>query len=351
MALTKKSTREIIMKKIIYVGFKFSHMGPHAGYDIIKNHAGYDIILDCQSDYSFQQKIYAKKNLISKIHGRLFGGYMWWIELRCLLLSLFNRNLVFHFIYAENTYRYLGLFKWLGFKIVCTYHQPASFFKSNPEYLLGIRFVDDVIVLSEEARSIFTEKINPPNVHYLPHGVDCEYFKPGENTQKKKELLMVGNWLRNFKFASEVFDRLLIIDPEVTIHVVTLKENHNYFNKHPRLYLYTDISDEDLLHRYQSASLLFLPLHGFVANNAVLEMSAVGSSVLIASHQKPDIKLENLVEHVPLDLDIAVSHIINTLKNSHNKSTNNKQKRDRVLENYSWPLIGKKTKSILLTGR
>lgn len=331
--------------KIVYVGFKFSHMGPHAGYDLIKQYARYDLLINCQIDYDFQRKIYAKNNIISKIHGRFFGGYMWWVELRCLIQALLNRNLVFHFIYAENTYRFLGFFKWLGFKIVCTYHQPASFFKSSPEYLLGLRFVDDVIVLSEEARSIFTDIVGPQHVHFLPHGVDCDYFKPAQAAPTKKQLLMVGNWLRNFKFAARVFDNLIKNDPEINIHVVTSKANHHNFNKHQRLFLHAGISDQELLDRYQAASLLFLPLDGFVANNAVLEMSAVGSPVLIASDQQPEENLGNLVEYVPLNYDLAVARIMELLHAANQKDTS---KRNWVVNNYSWPVIGQKTNKILM---
>lgn len=330
--------------KTVYVGFKFSHMGPHAGYDLIKKHGEYDIFIDCQTDYKFQQKLYAKKNIISKIHGRLFGGYMWWVELRCLMTALFNRGLIFHFIYAENTYRYLGFFKWLGFKIVCTYHQPDTFFKSCPQYLAGIRFVDDVIVLSEEARSTFTDTLDPQRVHFLPHGVDCEYFQPDQAAPIKKQVLMVGNWLRNFKFAAQVFDQLLKIDPEINIHIVTLEINHKYFTKHSRLFLYTGISDQELLFRYQAASLLFLPLDGFVANNAVLEMSALGSPVLIASNQRPEENFERLIEHVPFNFDLTISKIMEML---HDITPKDIKKRNWVIKNYSWPVIGKQTSNIV----
>lgn len=332
------------MKNLVYVGFKFNHMGPHAGYDLIKQYAGYHKIIDCQKSYNNQQKFYSKKNILSRIHGKLFGGYMWWIEIRCLLTAIFEKNTVFHFIYAENTYRFLGYFKWLGFKIVCTYHQPASFFKSNPEYLFGIRFVDEIIVLSEDARAIFTSTIESSKVHFIPHGVDCEYFRPDLFSQNGKEVLMVGNWLRNFKFAAEVFYRLLKKDLTLNIHVVTSKDNHSYFKNHERLFLHSGITDEELLLRYQSASLLFLPLDGFVANNAALEMSAVGSPVLIASNQKPEESLKDLVEYIPLNLNTVENKIIEI---TNKKFIDKKNKIDIVTKRFSWPVIGKITNLIL----
>ncbi|MGH9877391.1 MAG: hypothetical protein ACRD5H_07115 [Nitrososphaerales archaeon] len=333
------------MKKKVYVGFKFSHMGPRAGYDLVKRHVNYDIFIDCQLGYEWQQKFSSQRTLLSKIYGRIFGGRLWWVEWQCLFLALFNKNLVFHFIYPENTYRYLGLFKWLGFKIVCTYHQPASFFSAHPEYLGGLRYVDDVIVLSDDSSRVFEDKMDKNHVHFIPHGVDSTFFCPNSSVSRHREILMVGNWMRNFSFADKVFNRLFQDDSDVVIHIITMKSNHKNFGAHPRLHLHSEISDQDLLLRYRSASLLFLSLNGFAANNAVLEAASVGCSILISSDQEPDKSAENLISYVPMNLDVAVRRVFKMLSEP---NVINWTMREWVVQQFAWPVIGEKTQKILV---
>lgn len=333
--------------KRVYVGFKFLHMGMHAGYDLIKGAASYDLYVDCQEEYGRFLQFVTGKSFLSRVYTKLFGSYMLLVELKCLLVALRARPSVFHFIYAENTYRYLGFFKWLGFKVVCTFHQPISFFEKNPEYLRGLRFVDKAIVLSEDLRGYFSREIGSDRVVFVPHGVDTDFFSPAVCGKRKKEVLMVGNWMRNFQFASEVFERLLRVAPEVSVCIVSLPENKRYFEGDPRIKFLSGISDDELLERYRSASVLFLPLNGFVANNAVLEMASVGAPVVIASNQTPDETLAPLVTHVELDHDSALSAILDQLNDDASYSA---ELRNFVLNNYSWQVIGRRTKALMVFG-
>lgn len=331
-------------KRTVYVGFKFSHMGAHTGYDLIKFHAGYDMVIDCQKNFNSLQKFLCKRSKVAKCYERIFGSRLWWVEWRCLFFALTHSNLVFHFVYAENLHRYLGWFKWLGFKIVCTYHQPASFFEKHPEYLLGVDRVDDIIVLSEEIGQIFKKWKANNTIHVIPHGVDIDFFCPDPSIQSHRQVLMVGNWLRNFKFAAQVFERLLHEDAQVEIYVVASMDNLNYFQANTRMHLLCGISDEDLLLRYQSAAVVFLPLDGFVANNALLEAAAVGSPLLIASGQTGGISQGNFIEYIPLDVDTAVRRIVERLVAPHDHASH---QRAWVIQQFSWTRIGEQTQNIL----
>lgn len=332
-----------------YVGFKFPHMGVHAGYDLVRSYADYDYFIDCQGQYDKIHTYLLRKSLIARVYARIFGGYMLNVELRCLWLALLKRNIVFHFIYAENCYRYLGYFKWLGFKIVCTYHQPSEFFDKEPVYLKGLSFVDEVIVLSQEAKAYFSRIVDPQHVHFIPHGVDAEYFSPASRATSDShevfEVLMVGNWLRNFEFANAVFAELLEDEPRIVVHVVTLERNAGYFANHPRLVIHSNISDDELLFRYREASLLFLPLNGYVANNAVLEMASIGKPVLIASPQVPEPDLQAIVSHLPLDKEAVIGKIRDLISG---ESSRPEVVRRYVLDNFSWKSIGLRIKNVLM---
>jgi glycosyltransferase involved in cell wall biosynthesis len=339
LGLTSKDAMEDTYKKV-YVGFKFQHMGIHAGYDTVRLHAGYDIFLDCQRYYDFLNR----QSFPAKCWRRLFGVRLWWVELLCLLRALRNRKLTFHFIYAENTYRYLGYFKWIGFRIVCTYHQQISFYVENRAMLKGVNYVDDVIVLDKCLVDFFKLRKGDDHVHYIPHGVDTHFFCPDPSIIRRREILMVGNWSRNFSFAAEVLHHLIQIDPLVECHVVAGREQWHHFNTHERIHLYCDISDSELLYRYRRTALLFLPLHSFVANNAVLEALSVGCNVLIATTQESCIFLDENIERVPLILNEVEAKILARLDVPDNNAINSRQ--DMVRE-FSWRAIGDKVRIVL----
>ena len=331
------------MMKTVFVGFKFLQMGCHSGYDVIRQHAQYDVIVDCQKDYNRLQTFLGNNSVVSRIYVRLCGSRLWWVELRCLVMALRHRELAFHFIYAENIYRYLGWFKWLGFRIICTYHQPIAFFEKYPSYLRGVRKTDCIIVLSEDLLPSFKCWKGDNRVFYIPHGVDVDYFCPDHSVTRQRQILMVGNWLREFEFADQILARVLDEDPLVEVYVVANKENLFKFRHHERLHLLSGISDDELLYRYRSASLLFLPLAGFVANNAVLEAFAVGCPLLVASDQEIGANPKDLIECVPLESEIVVKRIRELLDDEDHASN---MRRNWVVQHFGWQVIGNKTGSV-----
>lgn len=327
----------------VFVGFKFSHMGCHTGYDVIRHHAGYAVQLDCQRSFDAVHAWSQRRSLWSRVFSRLIGSRMWWIELQCLLLALRRRGAIFHFVYAENTYRYLGWFRWLNIRIVCTYHQPKEFFETHSSLRKSLRRVDDVIVLAEDQVEAFKAWKGDDRVHYIPHGVDTDFFRPDPTQVRQRQVIMVGNWLRDFAFADQVFHNLFERFPDLEIHVVACRENLNLLSTHPRLHLRCGISNEQLLRLYQTARLLFLPLGRFVANNAILEAAACGCPVLVASDQPYAQYNHVIAEQVPKVLDVVTARIAARL----DQPTPEAECRNWINTTVSWPIVGSQTRRVL----
>jgi len=328
----------------VFVGFKFAHHGQHAGYDMIRHYAGYDMCIDCQRSYEWLRRVRSRSR--KWLWGRLFRRVFsrpWWIELYCLYFALVHRNIVFHFVFAENTYRYLGWFKWLGFRIVCTYHQPFAFFDEHPKYLRGVRAVDDIIVLSAVEQAYFQKWKGDSRVHFIPHGIDTAFFCPNRMVMRRREVLIVGNWLRDFEFAAGVCERLLSRDAKVEIHVVAMKENLAKFKPHERLHLHNAVSDEDLLLRYQQAKLVFLPLYRLVANNAVLEASACNCPILVATNQAERSGVLPWVEYVEAREEVVLRKIAFRLDSEDDTGC---RVHELVEHSFGWQEIGSKTRAI-----
>ena len=158
---------------------------------------------------------------------------------------------------------------------------------------------------------------------------------------------MVGNWMRDFKFANEVFSRILSENAGINITVVTLDTNFKFFRSHPRLRLVFGVSDEELRDLYQSAGVLFLPLKSFVANNAVLEMAACDGLIYVASNQTPPEDYSALITHTRLEVDTAV-RTLKGLTASGARGTGRSGRAD-VVEKYSWETVGRLTSTVLLS--
>ena len=94
--------------------------------------------------------------------------------------------------------------------------------------------------------------------------------------------------------------------------------NHGHFEKLHNLKLLSGIDDSELLNLYQTCGVLFLPLNGFTANNALLEGASCGCPVVVASDQKSESCYFNyqLVDFVPFDPNRAVDSIIMRLNHS-----------------------------------
>ena len=337
------------MLKLIYVGFSFPHHGEHAGYDQIRKYINYDKIIDCQLSYDFLCRFFKTRTIFNRAYNRIFGDKLWWIELYLIMLSIFNpKKYVFHIIYGENIFEFLGYFKF-GNKIAVTIHQPPSYFEDSKQksFLKKLQKVDKFIVMSSDMESYFKNKFPEKDVLYIHHGVDTDFFKP--KGIKGNQILLIGSWLRDFEFASKVFNRLLSIDPTVNITVITKKENYSYFENNALL-LISSISDDNLLQYYQCSKIVFLPLKQFTANNSMLEALSCGCQVIVAT-KKDNIDNSNdkRVLFVEENVNNVCECLIKTLKNW--DVENELNTRDSIIQSASWNVIGKITSDFINSSR
>lgn len=334
------------MLKSIYIGFSFSNHGKHAGYNQIKNYYPYDKIIDCQKSFNFLNAIFKKRTILSRICIRLMGGRIWWVELKLIFLSMFNPNkLIFHIIYGENVYKYLGYFKF-GNKIVLTLHQPTSYFEATEQkfYLKNLKSVDKIIVMSYDMQIYFQNKFPNKPVLFIPHGVDNEFFKP--NGIKKNQVLMIGNWLRNFDFAAKVFNYINIKNPNISIVVITNKENNAKFINNNSVILLNSISDGELLELYQSSKIVFLPLYQYTANNAVLEACSCGCKVIVSSSMKSPNYSNTPIDFISEDIEIVCKNINNIITNW--DLLIEEDNREYINKNFSWRKIAIETHNFIV---
>lgn len=199
---------------------------------------------------------------------------------------------ILHYLDGEHSLQYLpSLIRKLGFKknktpIVATFHQPPAELPPlvNPEI---IRSLNHVTVLCPEQRTYFEQYLPKHKISLIPHGIDIEYFQP--TTQPKQEnkfkCLTVGSWLRDYDTVLAVAQKLKAYS-DIEFHIISSQVELT--PEYKNICLHQNIDDEALLRLYQHSDVLFLPLFGATANNALLEGIACGLPVV--STQLPSIK-------------------------------------------------------------
>jgi glycosyltransferase involved in cell wall biosynthesis len=151
-----------------------------------------------------------------------------------------------------------------------------------------------VIALSRAEAAEFQTMTAAP-VHFVPHGVDANFFVPKSSgttasaAHAAPRCLFVGNWLRDFPTLQRCAERLLTVDRQIQIDIVAPEradrsdadeQAPRALVKRERVHWHRGIDDTTLRGLYQHATVLLLPLHASTANNAVLEALACGLPVV-----------------------------------------------------------------------
>lgn len=324
------------MKKINFISLKFRLHGEYSGYDQLIKHVNHHRNFTMNS----LEKDSLFRNSIKKIFDKLIGSYRFLIELKVLFYSL-GKEEIFHYIYGENQYKFFGKFKGKN-KVICTFHQPKEYFiKINRKNLLkSFQHIDHIIVVSKAMVEFFEDLIGKGNVSYIAHGVDS-FFQNDTDIEKNIDILLVGNWLRDFNYANKALSVLSNNKKDISITVLTYKENFQYFKDLKNVTLLNNISDEELKKLYLKSKLQFLPLIDATANNALLEGIASGLPVAMNKLDNSDGYLtEDLRIELDINPEIAGKQLLENLNNPEKLSDLSQRVRD-YSKHYLWDSINK----------
>jgi glycosyltransferase involved in cell wall biosynthesis len=150
--------------------------------------------------------------------------------------------------------------------------------------LINYRKTNIAIALGQEQVPILKKILGHDRINVIPHGVDTNYFKPNDHVeQNDKIVLIVGNWMRDFELARTLAEIFYTRDKDIKFIVVSLESNRFYFKDLKNVSFFSKINDDELLQLYNKAQILFLPLKGAIANNALLEAMSCNLPILISN--------------------------------------------------------------------
>ncbi len=270
---------------VILIPLRHAHHAKASGYSRIQDFISAKVI-DTEVKWTLPWR------LVVWVFRSIFqnSGSLWYHrksfarELRAAIIWVFGKEQIFHFFYGENSFRYFGKLKKLGPRnyIICTYHTPPERFQEVVKDKEHLKSIDGLIVLSTMAIEYFSSLVGRENVYYVPRSVDIEYFKPSIKNKSNKTFscLFVGNHLRDFETLINVSKLLLNQDRSIEITIITPSSFHEMFRGLDNLILLDKIDDSELLHSYQSAHILLLPLLDATANNVIVEAMACGLPII-----------------------------------------------------------------------
>jgi glycosyltransferase involved in cell wall biosynthesis len=270
--------------KINILSNKISWFGKFSGYECLTEYFPENVSL---------QITRSKSIFINKLLGQFFKKYKKWGGISpeeifaeiCFIRKISSAEFS-HILYLENHLHILDAIKKNKKKVVGTIHLPIS--QWSDDRLNQLRSLDNAVLLYGEEVEQFSKYIPLDKIHIVKHGVDVDFFKPGDATVvKKNKILFVGHYLRDFQMFMKVYHLLLeedfgkelefhFIIPEPFRKIAALDSIINL----ETVFFHGGLSDEELLEFYQTSYLLFMPMVDSGANTAIVQAISTGLPVL-----------------------------------------------------------------------
>ena len=337
--------------RVIFVTHRFAHHAAPSGYDRLRDFIPGEAI-DASRWVSLARWI--PDRVFVGI--RRFAGVRHYTRPRCIeearaaVPFLFGPRRVFHFLYAENGYRFLGsLPNWHGHRIVATFHRPPSILRDiirRPDYLARL---DHAIILGECQRSFLSPYLDATRITCIPYGVDTSYFAPAARDERTRRCLFVGHYLRDFATFRAAVRLLGERAPELRITVVTRPRFLHELESTRNLEILTDVADADLRALYQTSSVLLLPLTDGVANTTILEAMACGLPVVSTAvgsvADYVDAESGTLV--APGDADALAAATLAVLNDPSRLSSSSQAARRRSVAEFDLSHVARRTAALL----
>jgi glycosyltransferase involved in cell wall biosynthesis len=335
-----------MIRRLVFIGFRYPHHGRYSGYDRLAAWLPYDLVLHPDRFLCWKGAYRLATRCAPLKLGKytLLDPLKWFYTLFnvfCSIRTSGYRKTCFHFAYPETGLCFRRKNNGKGNRYVATLHlPPESQERLHPHIRERIRRMDHHILMSKDLASAYPEV---PSI-FIPHGTDTNYFHPDEGKIRNIDILLLGNWLRDYPLAARVITRLGQSRPGLRVAAIAKEENLAPLREVPGVQCHHSISDDRLRDMLQRTKVLFLPLKGLTANNALLEAAACGCRIALSLPvgTTPDY-LEEHLHLLPQDADACAKGLLDLLAGDFNPRKTVKA----VRETFGWPVIAERTLQVL----
>jgi glycosyltransferase involved in cell wall biosynthesis len=267
--------------KVFLISRRWYHHASHSGYDILCNFIGTTLTSRPVPDFFLPNRILWKMTHDMPGYDRTGAA----LELLAMKHMASHKKCIYHFLYGENSYNYLGYLNgWRGHKVVVTFHHPPKKFAEFNRTVDPIRRLSNVIVVGRNQIASLEDILPNNRIHFIPYAVDTTYFAPlGLNNEREKNTcLFVGAHLRDFETLYSIIENAWITYPNIKFNIVIIPADRDKLRGLVGNYqIFNNIDEPTLLNMYQRASLLIMPLQDTTANTSVLEAMSCGLPMVV----------------------------------------------------------------------
>lgn len=333
----------MIDQRVRYVVFRYGHHSPHSGYSRVAEYGA--------SQYNAEVIRVTKPLPRSLIRERMLWrlakgtpGYnraSMAAELQVAWRMLREQKSIYHFLYGELTYHYLGYLNNVRQnRLVATFHLPPSDIRQAVQIDWHIRQLSAVVCVGRNQQEFFADIIDPDRVFFVPLGIDTEYYTPPASfeTRNPDLCLIVGENYRDFPTLRGVIELVAYQRPQTRFVSVSSPKSVGLMGQHPNLTVCSGIPEAEFLKLYHSAALMIMPLHDATANNAILEGMACGLPLVVSDvgAVRDYVSPDGAVLTPPHDSRSMAEAVLCLLDNPSERQKMSEKAREQAC-NFSWP--------------
>jgi glycosyltransferase involved in cell wall biosynthesis len=273
--------------RVRFVTKRWPHHSTHAGYDRIVHYLGSavpPVDLERLSSRWIPERVAVRFTRRAGVHQYFLPSfYAEWAAAREMLVR--PGKAVYHVLYGDDTYRYLGhVRRWRGHRLVVSYHVPPDDLRERLGHTEHLRLADAIVVVGTNQLPYFVDLCGEERVHYIPHGIDTEVFRPDPHQERQtgpsRGMLFVGSHRRDIETLGEVLRRLEAAAPDVGCVLVTSPEVAGTLEARTNVDVRHRVSEDELIRLYREAAVVLQPMEESTANNSILEALACGTPVV-----------------------------------------------------------------------
>jgi len=330
---------------ILIIGFKYNHHSRFSGYDCVVNYLSGDHDITYLNLYKFIFFKF-KSNIIQNFAHRLNHRALLLILKYYLNFSKSNYEIV-HFLYPEDVISKFKYKKRENQIVIASFHQSNEWFRDLTfSRKSNLSVIDIAIALGHSQVDLIKTYLGIKKIYQIPHGIDCEFFKPANFERTPNRILVVGSWMRDLELMEKLISRFNARHKSIKFDLLLGLNSKTRFLKYSNVNVFDYISDEKLLHLYQNTFLVLFILKDAVANNALLESMATGNAIIVNDVGSVlSYATSDSVSLVSNDLDSYESSILELLSNSH-KSNSLRCKSLDTSKRFCWKIIAQEISSL-----
>lgn len=342
----------MIDHRVRFVVFRYGHHSPHSGYSRLAEYG----VTEYDGEVIPVAKPLPRSIIRNRILWRLSRGTPGYTraamaaELKVAWRMLKERGCIYHFLYGETTYHYVGyLNNFRQNRLVATFHWPPSRIRQAIQIDWHIRQLSAVVCVGRNQQEFFAKILSPDRVFFVPLGADTEYYTPPASFGARDPdlCLVVGENYRDFPTLRGVIELVAYQRPQTQFVSVSSPRSLELIGPHPNLTVRSGIPEAELLDLYRSAALTVMPLHDATANNAVLESMACGLPLVISDVGaiRDYVSPTGAVLVPAYDSRGMAEAVLDLLDDPLERERMSQESRDQAL-NFSWPKVVARLQSV-----